>query len=52
MYFDEPADPFDRPIGRELSIIVAATTLFTLLFFAWPTELLQAAQAAASALMP
>ena len=52
MYFDEPADPFDRPIGRELSVIVAATALFTLLFFAWPTELLQAAQAAASALMP
>ena len=51
MYFDEPADPFDRPIGRELSTIVAATALFTLLFFAWPTELLRAAQAAASALM-
>ena len=52
MYFDEPADPFDRPIGRELSVIVAVTALFTLLFFARPTELLQAAQAAASALMP
>ena len=51
MYFDEPADPFDRPMGRELSVIVAATALFTLLFFAWPTELLRAAQAAASALM-
>ena len=52
MYFDEPADPFDRPIGRELSTIVAATALFTLLFFAWPTELLRAARTAASALMP
>jgi len=52
MYFDEPADPFDRPIGRELSTIVAATALFTLLFFAWPTELLRAARTAASALIP
>lgn len=52
MYFDEAADPFDSPIGREISVIVGATALFVLFFFAYPSPLLRGAQAAASALFP
>jgi NADH-quinone oxidoreductase subunit N len=50
MYFDEAADPFDRPMGRELSVVLVGTGLFTLLFFIYPTPLLSGAQAAAAAL--
>ncbi|MCH7942139.1 MAG: NADH-quinone oxidoreductase subunit NuoN [Proteobacteria bacterium] len=52
MYFDEAADPFDSPMGREISVIVGATALFVLFFFAYPAPLLRGAQAAASALFP
>ena len=52
MYFDEPADPFDSPMGREITVIVGATAVFVLLFFAYPAPLLQGAPAAASALFP
>ena len=52
MYFDEAADPFDSPVGGEISLIVAATSLFVLLYFAYPAPLLNSAQAAASALFP
>ena len=52
MYFDEAGDPFDRPMGRELSLVLAGTGAFTLLFFVYPAPLLSAAQAAAAALMP
>jgi len=52
MYFDEPADGFDRPMGRELSVVIAATGLFTLLFFLYPAPLIDGAQAAAAALFP
>lgn len=50
MYFDEPADPFDRPIGGEMGAILAATVLFVLFFFAVPAPLVDTAAAAASAL--
>ncbi|MFP6730952.1 MAG: NADH-quinone oxidoreductase subunit NuoN [Alphaproteobacteria bacterium] len=52
MYFDEAADPFDSPMGREVSVIVGATALFVLFFFVYPAPLLQGAQAAATALFP
>ena len=52
MYFDEAADPFDSPVGGEISPIVAATSLFVLFFFAYPAPLLNSARAAASALFP
>jgi NADH-quinone oxidoreductase subunit N len=32
MYFDEPAEAFERPLGRELGGILVVTTLFTLSF--------------------
>ena len=52
MYFDDAADPFDSPMGREISVIVALSALFVLFFFVYPAPLLREAQAAASALFP
>ena len=52
MYFDEAVDPFDRPTGREISVVLVGTGLFTLLFFLYPAPLLSGAQSAAAALFP
>ena len=52
MYFDEPADAFDRPIGREMTAILAVTTVVILLFFVFPAPLMSGAEAAAAALFP
>jgi len=52
MYFDAPGEKFATPLGRELAVVMAGTTLFTLLFFVWPAPLVQAAAAAARALLP
>jgi NADH-quinone oxidoreductase subunit N len=52
MYFDEAADPFDSPVGGEISLVVAASALFVMLFFVYPQLLLNGAQAAAAALIP
>jgi NADH-quinone oxidoreductase subunit N len=51
MYFDEPAEPFERPIGAEMGAIIAAAGLFNLLFFIYPSPFVAGAQAAASALL-
>ncbi len=50
MYFDEPVEVFDRPIGREMTVILAGTSLLVLLFFVMPGPVLSGAAAAASAL--
>ena len=50
MYFDEPAEAFEGTAGREVGVVMAATGLFTLLFFVWPGPLEAAAGAAASVL--
>ena len=50
MYFDEAAEPFDRPVGRELTLVLAATAIFTMFFFAYPAPLVAGAEAAAAAL--
>jgi len=52
MYFDEQADPFDRPVGREITLVLAATGVFTLFFFLYPSPLLSGAKVAAAALFP
>jgi NADH-quinone oxidoreductase subunit N len=52
MYFDEPSEPFDRPLGWELSAILAVTGLFILLFFALPGPIVDSAGAAAASLFP
>jgi len=51
MYFDEPRDAFDRPIGREFSIIIGATATFNVVFALLPGPLLRQAQTAAAALV-
>ncbi|MCW5773912.1 MAG: NADH-quinone oxidoreductase subunit NuoN [Rhodospirillaceae bacterium] len=46
MYFDEPAEAFDRLPGRELGLIQAAAAVFTLFFFLFPGPLVRAADMA------
>jgi NADH-quinone oxidoreductase subunit N len=52
MYFDEPAGAFDRPIGREMQVVIALSAAVTLFFlvFLWPV--VSGADAAANALFP
>ncbi len=50
MYFDEPAEVFDRLPGREVGFVLAGTGLFTAFFFILPSPLLSAASAAAKSL--
>src|SRR6516225_1774439 len=49
MYFDEPAKPFE-PMPYELKTVLAVTGLFNLLFFVYPSPLIDAANAAAKSL--
>jgi NADH-quinone oxidoreductase subunit N len=49
-YFDEPREPLDRPIGREMGLILAGTALVVLLFFVYPLPILNGASAAAASL--
>ncbi len=50
MYFDEPVEAFDTPIGREMTVILAGTSLLVLLFFLVPGPNINGAAAAAAAL--
>lgn len=50
MYFDEPADAFDRTAGREIGVIMVASGVFTLLFFVFPSPIVGAAGRAAAVL--
>ena len=50
MYFDEPAEAFDKTAGREVGTIMAVSGLFTLLFFVFPTPIVSAASKAAAVL--
>jgi NADH-quinone oxidoreductase subunit N len=53
MYFDEPpAVAIDRQDDDSITVVLAATGLFTLLFFAVPVPILNGAAAAAAALFP
>ena len=52
MYFDEPKEAFDQPLGREISITVGATAAFNVVFCLLPSPILQQAEAAAAALLP
>jgi NADH-quinone oxidoreductase subunit N len=51
MYFDEAAAPFDRPAGREFSVIVGGAALFNLVFCLHPGPLVDQAGIAAAALL-
>ena len=50
MYFDEPADSFDGPIGGEMKAVIAVSSLIIILFFLYPAPVLTNAAAAAAAL--
>ena len=52
MYFDEPVEALDRPIGREVMAVLVVTGIITTLFFAYPQPILWGAKAAAAALFP
>jgi NADH-quinone oxidoreductase subunit N len=52
MYFDEPADAFDRLLGREIGVVLTVTGLFIAFFFVFPAPMLAAASAAAKSLFP
>ena len=52
MYFDDPAEKFDKPAGREISYVVLLTAVFTMLFFLYTGPLLSGADAAATSLVP
>ncbi len=51
MYFDEPAETFDRLRRPELQLVAAVSAAFVALFVLWPTPLLTAAEAAARVLV-
>ena len=50
MYFDEPAEAFDRPIGVAMGAILGASAIVTLLFFALLPRVLDSAGSAAASL--
>ncbi|MDB5373589.1 MAG: NADH-quinone oxidoreductase subunit NuoN, partial [Belnapia sp.] len=50
MYFDQPVGALDQA-PASLTIVMAGSGLFTLLFCLWPAPMLAAAQAAAAALL-
>ena len=50
MYFDDPVEKLDRPIGRDMVVVLGATGLFTTLFFVFPALILDPATQAARSL--
>ena len=50
VYFDEPDYPLDKPVSRDLGLVIAATGLLIVLFFVYPTPVLNGAAAAAASL--
>jgi NADH-quinone oxidoreductase subunit N len=52
MYFDEPAEPFDRSPGWSMNLIIGASALMIFFFFVFAGPVLSAAQAAAASLFP
>ncbi len=50
MYFDEPVDHFDQPLGGELTFVMGATAVVTLLLFVFPSLVFDPAGVAAASL--
>jgi NADH-quinone oxidoreductase subunit N len=50
MYFDEPAEAFDKPLAWEMRLLLAGSSVLILFFFIAPGPLLRSAEAAAAAL--
>ena len=52
MYFDEPAEAFERPIGRELAAVIGVAAVFVVLFVVFPSPIVDSAASAAAVLFP
>jgi NADH-quinone oxidoreductase subunit N len=52
MYFDAPAEPFERPIGTEMKAVIAVASIFIVFFAFYAAPFVESAQAAAAALVP
>lgn len=52
MYFDDPTVEFERPMARDMGVILVVTAVFTALFVIHPTPVIDTAAAAAAALTP
>ncbi|MBE9554568.1 MAG: NADH-quinone oxidoreductase subunit NuoN [Proteobacteria bacterium] len=50
MYFDEAAEPFDRPAGKSLRVIMWGAAVLVTFFIVYPVPLVNSAGAAAAAL--
>jgi NADH-quinone oxidoreductase subunit N len=50
MYFDEAAEPFDKGLGREITVLVTVTVIVTTFFFIGLAPVLSGAEAAAAVL--
>ncbi len=50
MYFDDPVESFDRPIGNDMTLVLTGTGLFTAFFFLFPAPIVDAAARAAASL--
>ncbi|MCR4376617.1 MAG: NADH-quinone oxidoreductase subunit NuoN [Rhodospirillales bacterium] len=51
MYFDEPGvDPLDSPLPVTITVVLAVTSAVIVLFFAFPSPVIRAAEAAAQSL--
>jgi NADH-quinone oxidoreductase subunit N len=50
MYFDEPREAFDRPIGGAMSTVLTVTGVFTLFFIFFPGPIVDGAAGAAQTL--
>ena len=48
----EAKEIFDKPIGREVTVVVTISAVFILLFFVYPSPILIGAENAAAALFP
>jgi len=50
MYFDDPIDALDSNIGREMTFVIGVTSVIVILFFVYPSPVLNTAKIAAAAL--
>jgi NADH-quinone oxidoreductase subunit N len=51
MYFDEPTESFQRPVGGEMTAILTGTALFVALFVVFVSPVVDSAGAVAAALV-
>lgn len=50
MYFDALEDPLDTPVEKELGLVIGISSLIIMLFFLYPSPIMEAAKTAAASL--